>query len=223
VMVFKEDASPDQRTTIFKSLNKLLVEQYPLVTNFQARQWLTNRALGLQLKLTPDASSCLLKDFNGDLWRLDNELNKLSAYANGKAVDGALVRELVPSLLTDNIFQMIDALAQKKLALANKLMNRQLAFGTNEQQLITMFAYQFRNLALVTDLMRQGISRDKLVNISGLHPYVLQKTLGMTQGFTTSNLNKIFQWLRRIDVAAKQGKISPELGLDILTAQIAYL
>lgn len=223
VIVFKESTSPDQRTSIFKSLNKLLVEQYPLLTNFQVRNWLIEQAAKLQLKLSPDAITALLKDFNGDLWRLSSEISKLVAYANGKEVNGDMVRELVPSLFTDNIFQVIDALAQKKLALANKLIYRQLAFGTNEQQLITMFAYQFRNIALVTDLMHKGMSQDKLLSTSGLHPYVLQKTLSMTRGFTTSNLSKIFQWLKRIDMATKQGKISPELGIDILTAQVAYL
>ncbi|MBU1083347.1 DNA polymerase III subunit delta [Patescibacteria group bacterium] len=223
VVVFKESASPDQRTAIFKALNKTLIEQYPLMTNFQVRQWLTSKASKLQLKLSPDVVGSLSKDFNGDLWRLSNELDKLAAYSNGKEVSGAVMQELVPGLLTDNIFQTIDALAQKKLSLASKLINQQLAFGTNEQQLISMFAYQFRNLALVTDLVRQGVSRDKLVSASGLHPYVLQKTLGMVSGFTTNKLNKIFQWLKRIDMATKQGKIAPEVGLDVLTAQIANL
>jgi DNA polymerase-3 subunit delta len=223
VMVFKESDIPDRRLAIFKALNKLLVEQYPLLTNFQARKWLTDRAAEVQLKLSPDAISALLKDFDGDLWRLFNELNKLTAYANGREIDEKVVCDLMPGLFTDRIFEVIDALAQKKLALANKLINQQLAFGTNEQRLMAMFAYQFRNLALVTDLMRQGVSQDKLLSASGLHPYVLQKTLGMVRGFTTANLSKIFQWLMRIDMATKQGKISPEVGIDILTAQIAYL
>jgi DNA polymerase-3 subunit delta len=223
VVVFKESDIPDRRLAIFKALNKLLVEQYPPLTSFQTRNWLMGRALELKLKLSPNAASHLLKDFNGDLWRLSSELNKLSAYADGAEVTEKMVCDLAPGLFTDRIFEVIDALAQKKLALANKLINQQISFGTNEQRLIAMFAYQFRNLALVTDLMHQGISQDKLLSTSGLHPYVLQKTLGMTRGFTTSNLSKIFQWLRRIDMATKQGKISPEVGIDILTAQIAYL
>lgn len=223
VIVFKENDVPDRRLAIFKALNKLLVEQYSQLTSFQTRNWLMDRTLALKLKLSPDAINHLLKDFSGDLWRLANELNKLSAYADGVEVTEKMVCDLAPGLLTDRIFEVIDALAQKKLALANRLINQQLTFGTNEQRLISMFAYQFRNLALVTDLVRQGVSQDKLLNASGLHPYVLQKTLGMTRGFTTSNLSKIFQWLRRIDMATKQGKLSPEMGIDILTAQIAYI
>jgi len=221
VVVFRENSLPDQRTTIFKALNKFLAEPYHPLTAFQARGWLSARANYLKIKLSPDASSSLLRDFNGDLWRLTSELDKLAAYADGRAIDGQMVRNLVSSPLMDNIFQVIDAFAQKKLALANRLINCQLAFGTSEQQLMAMLAYQFRTIALLTDLLHRGVNRDKLLGLSGLHPYVLQKTMGVIPGFSPLGLSKIFQWLRRIDVATKQGKLPPELGLDILAAQIA--
>lgn len=210
------------KTPIFRTLNQFLVERFMPLNHTQVRQWLSKKAAELKLELAPDAAACLLKDFNGDLWRINQELSKLAAFIGGSGkVDAETVKWLVPGAIVDDIFQTIEALAKRNLALANYLINHQLAVGTREQELIAMIAYQFRNIILIKTLSNQGLDYGEILIASRMHPYALEKTTQLTNNFTPHQLSKIFQLLAKIDLAIKQGKIIPHLGIDLLMVQIA--
>jgi len=221
LLVFKENKDPDKRLKLFKILNKYLTEQYELLRPHQAREWLNNRTKELNMVLSSEASNSLLGDFSQDLWRLNNELNKLASFANKQIITEDMVKALVPQTINDNIFQTIDALAKRNIKLANRLIFNQLAFGTSEQQLLAMVAYQFRNIALLKELAGKGVRTADLAKVGRLHPYVAQKTIGFAHSFSKPKLVKIFWVLNKIDMAIKTGKTPPKAGLDILVAQIA--
>ncbi len=162
----------------------------------------------------------MLRDFSNDLWRLSKETEKLAMFSPGQIVDKNTVEKVVPQILNDNIFATIDALAKRNAKLANKLINTQLSLGMNEQQLLTMIAYQFRNMVLIKSLTEQGIGEGRLASVSKLHPYVVQKTRVFIKDFSAAKLSKVFSILHKVDVAIKTGKTPPQVGLDILTAQV---
>lgn len=220
LLVFKENKDPDKRLKLFKVLNKYLVEQYEVLRPHQAREWLKHKAQELNIDLSVEASNILLGDFSQDLWRLNNELNKLANFADKQIITEDMVKAVVPQIINDNIFQTIDALAKRNIKLANRLISNQLSFGTSEQQLLAMVAYQFRNITLLKALTSKGIRTADLAKVSRLHPYVAQKTIGFTHSFSKSKLVKIFWVLNKIDMAIKTGKTPPRAGLDILVAQI---
>jgi len=219
-VVFREDQELDKRTKLFKILNKFIVEQYNPLKPYQAKDWLKKRAENLNLQLSNEAKDILSGNFSCNLWRLNKELEKLAVFSQGDLVDKNTINKLVPRVFNDNIFQTIDALAKKNIRLANKLVAIQLSLSISNQQLLAMMAYQFRNIALLKILIHQGIPKPKLSQASQLHPYVVQKTIGFADNFTGQQLSKIFYILHRIDMAIKNGKIPPKIGLDILMAQI---
>lgn len=222
VIIFRENNNPDQRTRLFKALSSFQVEHYGPLRPAQVHHWLDAEARRLELKLSFPASQMLARNFSNDLWRLSKELEKLSSFSGrDKVVDEKILIQLVPPVLNDNIFQTIDALAKKDLALANRLINIQLTIGMNEQQLLVMIAYQFRNTALVKALIDRGVSEKNLAAVSRLHPYVAKKVAGFARGFSSSQLSRIFYIIHKVDIAIKNGRTPPRVGLDILMAQVA--
>jgi DNA polymerase-3 subunit delta len=219
VLVFIE-SQPDQRTKLFKLLNKFIVEAYPLLRMPEAKRWLQDRARAQGVELDAAAAAALVENFGDDLWRMSSELNKLATFTDGKLIVKATIDQLTPRSLTDNIFSTIEALAKKNLALANQLINHQLLLGMPEQQLIAMIAYQFRNIVLIRAWLDQGVKPSDLAAKTGLHPYVVQKTAELSRRFSISELAKVFYLLQRVDTAIKTGKTPPRVGLDILTAQV---
>jgi len=214
------EQQPDQRTKLFKLLAKFIVEPYPLLRAPEAKRWLKDRAQSRGARIDEAAIATLVESFGDDLWRMSSELDKLSAFANGQPIAKATVDQLTPRSLTDNIFATIEALARKNLSLANQLINRQLLLGMPEQQLISMVAYQFRNIVLIRAWLDQGAKVSELAAKTQLHPYVVQKTTELSRRFSMSELARVFYLLQRVDVAIKTGKTPPRVGLDILTAQV---
>ena len=219
-LVFLETAAITARSPWSKYLSQWQVEPYPVLSGQDIQAWLDQQMKERQLGITPSARHQLINDFGNDLWRLSNELDKLACFAGGQIIDTLILQQLVVSLTPDNIWQAIDALARKDFQAANTLFNHQLTVGTNETELFSMVAYQFRNIALVKASIEAGTQLDKLATKTGLHPYVVKKSLGFSKTFSWTQLQRIFYLLQKVDVAVKNNQTPPRVGLDILVAQI---
>lgn len=196
------------------------IECYPLLTDIEVRQWLRQHLAINQVTLDEQAFSWLLTNFSNDLWRLSNEIKKLQFLYSGEIISLIMIKKVVVPTLSDNMFATIDALAQRNLVLANKLINIQLTTGTSEVELITLIAYQFRNIALIKVLLSQKLSQTEIAKRVELHPYVVKKSAQFMREFSLGQLQKIIDVIQKIDQAIKRGQTPPKIGLDILMAQI---
>lgn len=219
-VIFVEIDLPKKSSPWQSYLIQWQVEAYPPLALSEVKQWLQNQATVREIQLSSLVTQKLITEFGNDLWRLSNELTKLAAFAPHQTIDVAILAGLIVPTLPDNIFQAIDALASKNLALANRLVNTQLAVGNSETELLTMMAYQFRNIALIKSLLDHKVALGQLATKTGLHPYTVKKSLVFVRLFSWTQLQKIFFLLQKIDTAIKQGKTPPKAGLDILIAQI---
>lgn len=220
-VIFVETELPKQASPWQPYLTQWQVEAYPPLVLSEVKQWLQSQVKIRGIQLNSLAVQKLITEFGNDLWRLSNELDKLAAFAAPhQIIDVATLGGLVVPALPDNIFQAIDALASKNLALVNCLVNTQLAVGNSETELLTMMAYQFRNIALIKSLVDNKIAGEQIPTKTGLHPYVVKKSLVFARLFSWMQLQKIFFLLQKIDTAIKQGKTPPKAGLDVLIAQI---
>lgn len=156
----------------------------------------------------------------GNLWMADNEINKLIAFTGGNEIKAEDIDLFVKGKIENNIFQTIDAIGdlnkKKAIALIQKYLNE----GEDEFYLLSMIAYQFRNLLSIKDGLERGLSAEIIIKKTGLHPFVFKKSLAQTKNFTLRQLRNIYERLLKIDVSAKTGKIEPRLALEILIAEI---
>ncbi len=195
-------------------------ETYPLLSPAESITWINQQAQKRGINLSAAAARQLANNFGDDLWRLSNELDKLALWAGANLVTPEMLAQIVTPILPDNIFQAVDALARRELAAANLAINRQLAVGANETELLAMVAYQFRNIVLLKALLEDKVAPDKLAAKTGLHPYVVKKSLSFARSFSWTQLQRIFYLLQKVDTAMKSSQTPPRVGLDILVAQI---
>ena len=149
-----------------------------------------------------------VKKFNkNEKSSLDNEIKKLSAY--GKQIDTVIVDMFVKPSFNSEIFKTIDAMAEGNKKRALQLLEVHLQKGDSPFYLLTMIAYQFRNILLVKSGKR-----------SGLHPFVLRKTTALSARFSFNELKGIFQQIFQTDLAIKTGKLAPAQGLRSLVVAL---
>lgn len=219
-VIFWETQLPPITNSLGRQLTSYLIETYQPLTLTQTKSWLQAQLRDRHLRLTAPAIDYLLTNFSGDLRRLGNELDKLVLFSPDQTIDRSLAAQLAVPTLDDNIFSMIDALAQRDLSRANQMMNAQLARGKSESELLAMMAYQFRNILRVKSLASQQLPLAQIVSQTGLQLWMVRKNLGFAAKFTVPQLQRIFYLLQRVDTAMKQGRTPPKVGLDILTVQI---
>ena len=99
-------------------------------------------------------------------------------------------------------------------------MHKHLRIGDSPMYLLSMINYQLRNLIIIKELAPFYKSPWAISKMTGLHPYVVRKTLNLIDNFTIDQLKKIYQKIFQVDLNIKTSKIESKLALDLLIAEI---
>ncbi len=149
-----------------------------------------------------------LMRFGGeDLYRIKNEIEKLSLYSSAVEMNDAKL--LVKPEIEPNIFKMIDALAFGEKEEAVIFLYDHLEKGDNPLYLFSMIGYQFRNLLIVKSLIEKGISYKEAKKRAKLRDFVFAKSYKQAERFSYDELKKKYDWLFEIDLKVKTGQIDP--------------
>lgn len=221
IIVIYEDTAPDQRTKLFKVLQKhAKCQECNYLQPAALKKWVNQEFEKNKVKINPDALDLIANLIPSDLWKMVNEINKLSNYKSGSVVKKEDVELLVKSNIENDIFKTIDALVSKDKKQALSLLHKQLEDGDAPLYLLSMIAYQFRNLLIIKELQDARTPYNIMAKKSGLHPFVVQKSYYMCSQFSMPKLKKIYQKIFQADSDIKTGKIEAETALDLLLSEI---
>ncbi len=218
-VVFYENDMPDRRSGIFKKLNKPKISQsFNPLERSELLIWTKNKFDEREALIEKNALDKLL-DFTGsDLWKLSNEIDKLSLF--NKKIIVKDVELLVKSNEAGNIFDFVDSLMQKNTKKSYLELKKLLDSGENELYIFTMIVYGIRNLAITKDLVTKNYSQVEIQKQSGIHPFALRKIINFANNFTVYDIKRIYSQLAEYDFCIKSGKIEPRLALSLLIFEI---
>ena len=220
IVVVYEDCAADQRTKIFKGLQKYAkCQEFDCLSPVNIKKWVEVEFNKNGAKINADALDLLIEFVKTDLWQMSNEVIKLSSYKVGKIVTKEDVQLLVRPGIENDIFKTIEAVASKNKKLALSLLHKHLDNGDNSLYLLSMIAYQFRNLLTIKEL-QSSQPYGSIAKKAGLHPFVVQKSFYLCNQFTIEQLKKIYQKIFQVDLDIKTGKIDAEFALDLLLAEV---
>ena len=215
ITVILERKNPPAKHPLFKALLKQSqVQEFKKLDNVRLRGWIKKQLFHYGAIIDESALNCLLLFAGDDLWRLSNELKKLASYR--KDIREENIKLLVKPKIETEIFQTIDALAERNNALSLRLLQKHLNKGENPFYVFSMFVYQFRNSMAV----KSANGDPNRLRQLKLHPFVLKKTNAQASRFSLSELKNQYQKIFNMDLAMKTGKISTEDGLRMLIAEI---
>lgn len=221
VIVIHEQDMVDERLKLFKVLIKSCKSQeFSVLDTRNIKIWAQKEFEKRKQKINVDALDLLLSYIGSDLWRFANEINKLTDFKKDSVIKKEDVELQVKPKIEVDIFKTIDAIALKNKSLALSLLQKHLDNGDEPLYLLSMVAYQFRNLLVVKELAQKGLMYNSIVQKSGLHPYVVKKNYFTCQQFSMEELKRIYYAIFQIDTNIKKGKIEPETALDLLISKI---
>lgn len=221
VIVMYESEEPDKRLKLFKTLVKSSKSQeFAPLDGKVLKTWAAKEFEKQNQKINLDALDLLVSYVGNDLWKLSNEINKLENFKKGLVIKKEDVALLVKPRLEMDIFKTIDALAAKNKAQALLFLQKHIDAGDNALYLLSMVAYQFKNLLVIKELAEKGLMYASIVKKSGLHPFVVKKNYFAANQFSFEELKNIYRKIYQIDCDIKTGKIEAETALDLLVSQI---
>ncbi len=222
VVVLQENFDFDKRQSLFKLLNQPKTAQFfGILAGTELFRYAKELAEAKKFDIDDGLLREVIVIVGGDLWRLDNELTKLASYAKTTPLSVGVIRELISADLEDNIFALMDAVANHNSAAVNRLFGDLMDRGEDPARLLPVLAFQLRNLILLKNLSTQRLSTGELIRITGLHPYAVSNTLKQIRLFTADQLNNAYQRLIATDWQIKTGALDPADALDQMLVSFA--
>lgn len=209
VVVFIQP-NPDKRKSLYKKIVQLAtVKEFIPLTGLVLNQWVQNQARKYNTSINAGDAEYLTSLTGQDLWRVDQELQKLSAYSAGQPINRSIIDHLVIPTMEANVFHLTDALGAKDHCKAIQNLHRSMAAGENLRQVFYMIVRQFRLLLQVGGYLANYPNTNP-ANIAAslkIHPFVARNTVNQLKHFNTTELKSAYERLLEIDVGLKTSKI----------------
>ena len=230
ILIFWEDLTVDPRagglgrlTKEDKGLIRFLKEQkeerFDRLGPGLLRKWVLAEIKKRGGTISQDALDQLTGSVGQDLWKMNQEIEKLVHYKKDQMITKEDVMLFVQSKFDDNVFLLTDALGQKNSQEALRLFHEQLALGTDPLALLANFMWLIRNLIMIQEVKEQ-LPPTKIAQELGLHPYVVKKSLPQVQRFSAGELKKIYGRLIKIDEELKTSSKDPKVLFDMFIVEI---
>ena len=128
---------------------KLIRQNLQAPKRNEMRGWTEFRCSEKRLRIAGPAVDELVRRASSSLRNLDQELDKLAAYAKGEPISLEAVQELVPDYSEDFIFALSNAVFQQRRDEAMRVLGHLLAQGLHPIQILATLGAQARMLAAV--------------------------------------------------------------------------
>jgi DNA polymerase-3 subunit delta len=183
--------------------------------------WIKKRAAQYGAKLTDRAAYQLAERIGEDLILADSEIVKLATYAGDQPIDAEDVDALTPYTPEANIFNMVDALGQRRGDQALQLLRQLLDDGDEPLRVYGMIIRQYRLLIQMKEQLNNGLNASGAARNMGVHPFVAKKLNSQASYYSAELLEDIYRRLLEVDLEIKTGQTDPELALEMLIALLA--
>lgn len=197
------------------------VRAFSLPKEGELAGWIRRRTRDKGGKISQQAVVMLAALVGRDLRLLDQEIDKLLLYTDGKEIAVDDVRSLVSRAREASIFDLVDAIGLCQTDRALRLLHAMLEDLAVPLYLLSMIARQIRILLQISELQGQGLGEREIATRLKLHPFVAKKGLAQVRSFDKEQLRAAHNRLVETDWSIKTGKMEDVLALDLLVVDLS--
>jgi len=191
--------------------------------------WIVARATERSMTLEPAAARELARRIGGFVTEGDvdrqrmgalavAELEKLALYRPFDPVSEDDVRALVPDVVPDSTWAFLDAVAERRAAVAGPALDRLLE--TTPEPVITVQLHRrLRELLITADLASRRARPADIVKAIGGHPFRAQKLTEQARAWTIAELEDALEGIQDLDAMVKG---APDAGSTERQRRLAF-
>jgi len=172
-------------------------------------------------EITTPAAQKLVDDVGGNLAILDKHLEKLSIYLGEKTtIDERDVDALVGVDRNRTVFELTEAVAQRNVALALKILGQMLTHGEDSVRIISLLSWQIKRLWRAKQILQQGGNEQKVVSELQILPFFAKRFFEQVKRYSEEDLMKNHALLLETDIKSKTSSLSIPLLLELLVFRL---
>lgn len=222
-MIFVEE-EVDKRGKLFKAVS---ANGYAALCEMQDEAMLKKWVMGLLKKedkqITSDALNLLLDKTGTNMENIRREVEKLVCYKYyEEGITAADVEELCIVQIQNQIFDMVEAVAQKKQKQALNLYYNLLALKEAPMKILALIARQFNMLLQVKEMKSKGYQESEIARQTGLNPYFLKKKyIPQAAQFKLPQLEAALRTCVEAEENVKTGRMPDVLSVELIIVSLS--
>lgn len=216
-LVFVE-GEVDKRTRLFKAVKeKGRISEFKQQDTKTLIKWILGILKKENKKITESTMNLFLEKTGCVMDNIYQELEKLLCYTIDKdTITSADVDAVCTVQVTNRIFDMIHAIAEKKQKKALELYYDLLALKEPPMRILFLINRQFHLLAQVKDLLRLQKDKSEIGAKTGLHGFVVNKYIQQSKSFTIEQLRQAVEDCIQAETDVKLGNLSDKMSVELL-------
>jgi len=147
---------------------------------------------------------------------MSNEVQKLCSYTEGRKITKEDIRIMMPPETDNDIFDLVDALADKNIQRAIDILNELTFKGEKIPVILRMIERQFNLLFNIKLGVEAGKGKEALASQLGLHPFVCGKMIEQSRKFSLNKLKKAIEFCLDSEETLKSASVNANIEMELL-------
>ena len=204
----------DTRKKLYKKINSIGKVENLIKDNNYLFNYVKNKLNGY--KIDNSCINYLISKVGTNIGNIDNEIEKLINYKyDEKEILKQDIDLLVEENIEEEIFSLTDAIVKNDKNKAIKLYQHFLLNNVDVNQMIALFANQFRFLLQVKLLYDKNKSSDEIAKILSAHPYRVKIAVNNCYSYRTEDLKSYLVKLYELDRKIKLSLVDKKIFLEL--------
>ena len=219
-LVFVESVV-DKRGKLYKKVKELgYIAELGRQDGTQLAKW-AGGILGKEgKKITRQTMEYFLAMVGDDMENIRTELEKLVSYTWGREVVTDQDVEAVCTVrISNRIFEMVAAIANRQGKKAMELYEGLLALKEPPMRILFLIARQFNQILQVKELAGQGMDRNAIASKLKIQPFIVGKATAQARQFSHSQILSYVNLCVEAEEAVKSGKLEGRIAVEMLIAK----
>lgn len=219
--VFTE-SEVDKRSKLFKTVqSKGYAAEFAAQDEKTLKRWIAGTLAKDGKRITESTVQLILSKTGTDMDNIQMELEKLACYCmDREVVTDEDVNAVCTTRISNHIFDMINAIADKKQKEALELYYDLLALKEPPMRILFLIARQCNMLLQAKELKSGGHDNRTISSKIGVPPFAVQKYLNQAARFKTSTLRSAVQKCVEAEEAIKSGRMNDMMSVEILILSV---
>lgn len=208
----------DKRSKLYKAVTaKGCAVEFALQDEGTLKRWILGMVKKEDKRISESALNYLLDKTGDDMENIRKETEKLFCYCLDKeAITEKDIDEVCTKRISSHVFDMVNAIAEKKQKQALELYYELLALKEPPMRILFLISRQFNLLLQVKDLSGKGYQTKAIGEKVGLHGFIAGKYVTQASRFKREELRDALEACVSAEEAIKTGKMNDNMSVELL-------
>lgn len=212
----------DKRSKLFKTVKaKGYAAEFTVQDEKILKRWIKEILQKEGKDIADNTLSLFLEKTGTDMENIYMELEKLICYCmEQQTIIIQDVEAICTNRISNHIFEMINAIAEKQKKKALQLYYELLALKEAPMRILFLITRQYNLLLQIKEMKARGYDNKTIGTRIGLHPFVVGKYISQGTKFELSDLKHKIMLCIEMEEAVKTGHINDQISVEMLIMSI---